>query len=477
MLEGFGGLAHPPPSKSFPVGSPAVVARQCLADERNLAPQRSREGCPSPMALVPSGLSSPARGLSKACTATSSTARFAPPTMVVARRLTTQPFTENSVVNARSVTVVREQVDLHVCEAVLNGQSRSERRVADAAASVDHNSVHRVSVADELDPFSRHSTRRRRAEPDVAPRRVMSDAIGGEPPLRREYAAAYKDAGVDADHQRLVTAIAGALQLDGRVDAAFLTGSLASGRADRFSDVDLLVFAPDDMIDVVAQDAASLVDSASPVVDDSCRRIGGSWLLNCVLATGGRVDIVAAPASAATVTPRWGPVRALFDRVGIEQQLPEPSAPYRIEHDDNWLLELTRGVLRTLLLLPMVAERREWLRGAQHVQLLKQDLLELLLYRSGDPPLSRPGVWAWSELSDRLAEPARQLVEDLPPAAATAEAVVSGHLAVAEVFLRLARTTLPRDSWPIAYEQAIVEFLRRNGFELVRDSGNAAQGT
>ena len=269
-----------------------------------------------------------------------------------------------------------------------------------------------------------------------------------------------------SEDNSVVRAIAGALAGDERVRAAFLTGSFASGRSDQFSDIDVLAFALDDVLDSVVNDLPALVSTAAAVVDESCREIGAARLWNCVLVTGDRVDIVVAPASAAQSTPRWGPVRALFDRDGVEVQLPQPSAPYRLEHDDKWLLDLTRGVLRTLLLLPMLVDRREFLRGAQHVQLLKQDLLELLLFRGGDPPMTRPGLWAWSELTHRLDEAAQQLVIDLPPAAATAEAVIGGHLAVAEVFLSLAKETLVHGQWPSEYERAVVGFLERSGFKL-----------
>ena len=271
---------------------------------------------------------------------------------------------------------------------------------------------------------------------------------------------------MDADRDALVTAIADVLERDGRFAAAFVTGSLANDRGDRFSDVDLLVFVSGERAGDIVEELPTVLHPVSAVVDASSRPIGGAWLLNCVLASGDRVDVVVAPVSAAAATPRWGPVRALFDRGSVEEQLPPPSAPYRLEHDDEWLLTLTRGFLRTLLLLPMLVEREEFLRGAQHVQLLKQDLLELLLYRSGDPPLSRPGVWAWSELPQRLSAQDRRLAEDLPPAGATAESVASGHLAVAEVFLALARDLLPPDLWPLAYEQAIVAYLEREGFEF-----------
>jgi predicted nucleotidyltransferase len=271
---------------------------------------------------------------------------------------------------------------------------------------------------------------------------------------------------VNADDPPLLTAVAQALERDVRLSAAFLTGSHASGRADRFSDVDVLLFAEDGATEVVTEDLPGVLNAATEIVDASSRPIGLSRLVNCVLATGERIDIVVAPLSTATTTPRWGPIRVLFDRSGVEGQLPPVSAPFRVDHDDEWLLELTRGFLRTLLLLPMLVERGELLRGAQHVQLCKQDLLELLLYRAGDPPLSRPGMWAWSELSERLPEPLRRLVEDLPPAAATVEGVIEGHLAVAGVYLRIAKETLPRNRWPAAYEDATLGFLARGGYEL-----------
>jgi predicted nucleotidyltransferase len=273
---------------------------------------------------------------------------------------------------------------------------------------------------------------------------------------------------VTAEEERLVTALVREFERDVRIDAAFLTGSRARGDHDDHSDIDLLVFAADASIHEVGQDLERVVAGATPIVDLARRLIGSGLLYNVVTAKGRRVDVAVAPSSAVATTQHWGDTRVLFDRADIAQRLPVRSPPYRQDHDTDWVIALTKGVLRTLLLLPMLVDRHELLRGSHHVQLLKQDLLELLLHRAGDPPIARPGIWAWSELNHRLPAADRELVASLPPAGMTAPAVIDGHLSVAAVFLPIARQLVEAGRpWPLAsYEAAVRHLLEEHGLEL-----------
>ena len=154
---------------------------------------------------------------------------------------------------------------------------------------------------------------------------------------------------------------------------------------------------------------------------------------------------------------------AVFDRDGIAKRLPEPRLPPAVEHDAAWVSELIYTFIRTLSVLPMLLERGELVRLTQHVQCLKQDLLELLLFENGDPPCRRPGAWAWVDLSERLPASDLALVAGLPALAATRESVIEGHVAVASRFLPRARGAAARagESFPSEFERAALGFLER----------------
>ena len=153
----------------------------------------------------------------------------------------------------------------------------------------------------------------------------------------------------------------------------------------------------------------------------------------------------------------------MFDRDGIAQRLSEPRLPPAVEHDGAWLSELIYTFIRTLSVLPMLLERGELVRLTQHAQLMKQDLLELLIFENGDPPCRRPGAWAWVDLSERLPPTDLALVASLPALAATRASVIEGHVAVASRFLPRARSAAARagEPFPSEFERAALAFLER----------------
>jgi predicted nucleotidyltransferase len=251
------------------------------------------------------------------------------------------------------------------------------------------------------------------------------------------------------------------------VVAGFVTGSHAHDDADEFSDIDLMVVVEDDAVDLTIETAKTILDRpAGRLVDFASRSIGSSRLANAVLADADRIDLVVLPRSAVATTPRWGSTIRLFDKDGVEALLPPPSPPVRLARDDAFVLELVKGVLRTVLLLPMLLHREEYLRGSQHVQLLKQDLIELLLHRAGNPPLKRPGSWAWSDLNNRLPAADRSLIEALPETAPNRVAVATGHSTTASVILAVAKDLLV--PWPLAaYEETTNVWLRKHGLDAI----------
>jgi predicted nucleotidyltransferase len=256
-----------------------------------------------------------------------------------------------------------------------------------------------------------------------------------------------------------------ALRGDEGVRALFVTGSHAAGREDEHSDLDLLAVIDGALPHEVAARVMEVVDELDQVVDTASRPLGQSLLVNLITRSCRRIDLVVTGADIVPTTPRFGPARPLFDRDDIQSRLPTVSAAPQPTHDAGWFDSVVRGALRTSSLLPMLIAREEFIRGAAHAQLLKQDLIELLLFSGGDPPLSRPGLWAWSDLNRRLSPDHRRQVEDLPAPGTGREDVIAAHVATLRALLALARDVASARGfeWRYdAFEQAVYDHLERH---------------
>ena len=221
------------------------------------------------------------------------------------------------------------------------------------------------------------------------------------------------------------------LEADERVRALFLSGSRATGSEDRFSDLDLLLVIDDENFEAFCEEWQSWVGKLSPTVATKPRSFDRGFLINATTPSCARFDVFVRRVARVTSEPGWEMPAAVFDRDGIAEMLPEARLPPAVEHDAAWLSELIYTFIRTLSVLPMLVERREFVRLTQHAQLLKQDLLELLIFENGDPPCRRPGAWAWVDLAERLPATDLALVASLPALAATRESVIEGHEALA----------------------------------------------
>jgi predicted nucleotidyltransferase len=194
-------------------------------------------------------------------------------------------------------------------------------------------------------------------------------------------------------------------------------GSLARGEADAYSDLDLIATVDDP----AAFDAEAVVREATETV--LLRRLP----FGVVAVTPGwlRLDLVVRGADAPEHDPRPPDVRGLAEEF-----------------------------LRVLGLLPTVAGRGEWIVGSDGVWLLRLLLVQLCLALNGETAVT--GV---KRLNAKLTAAQRAEIEALPPIAATRDAVVEGHLAIARAFLRRARSAV--DDWPTPLEDATRAHLSR----------------
>jgi hypothetical protein len=218
-------------------------------------------------------------------------------------------------------------------------------------------------------------------------------------------------------------------ELYGRIEAAvggngtlrLGTGSLTRGSADAYSDLDLVVEADDpDAFDAVAAIAAATPTVLLRRMPFGATAITPDWL---------RVDLV--------VAPRGG---------DAGPQQPQPT-------DVDALAE---EFLRVLGLLPVVVARGEWIVASDGAWLLRSFLVRLLLAENGEAVVT--GV---KRLNEKLTAEQRELVERLPPIAATHEGAIAAHLAIAAAFLPRAKQLATR--WPADLEAATYAHLAREG--------------
>ncbi|CAN5445474.1 hypothetical protein BH10ACT10_BH10ACT10_02160 [soil metagenome] len=252
------------------------------------------------------------------------------------------------------------------------------------------------------------------------------------------------------------------LRADRRVQAAWLSGSLARDEGDQFSDVDLVVAVDDAERDALLADWDDLAASVAPIVFSNRLDAGPTTVLNHVTDEWLRFDVAVLSPEGVVRTRTASSLRTLFDPTGLHERLRpagetlQPSGP-RIEG-------LVREFLRVLGLLPVVLGRDELVVGASGSGLLRTMVVQLMLEDTAVE--DRGGALRLRGLlpDDRMAA-----VAALPPIEATRESVIAVHLACAELFLPLARQLAARTgvAWPDDMERALRAHLERQlGLDL-----------
>jgi predicted nucleotidyltransferase len=249
--------------------------------------------------------------------------------------------------------------------------------------------------------------------------------------------------------EELIQSVIDVLQADDRVRATWLSGSLGRGAGDRYSDVDLVaVVAEENRAGFVAE-WDGIVATIAPVVLTNRLNFGASTVFNHVTADWLRFDVaVVTPASLDRYTA--SAVRVLFDKDDLYSGLRlagEPLAPSgpRVEG-------LTKEFMRVLGLLPVVLGREEYAVGASGSGLVRALLIQLM---TEDVAVADRG--GAMHLRGLLPDAQLAAINDLPPILATRESAIAVHMAVARLFLPLARDLSERTGapWPDALESAL----------------------
>ena len=308
-----------------------------------------------------------------------------------------------------------------------------------------------------------HPTRGHRGRPPHTARRRARG-----PPRRRHGGGTVSGigevcGGLRPGYAELAKRITGALAADARVQCVPVTGSLATGLADRYSDLDLAAVVTD--TDAAADILATLPELVGDVAYCTALTRGPVWVFTAVTATWLRVDVLLEPRPVAT---RRGhpPHLVVFDRGHTAGPTPPPAPRALVEQ-----------FVRVLGLLEVVIGRGEYFVGMQGVMLLRQYLVDLFHAENGRPPAGGA-----KRLAHLLTDQQAGLLVAQPPLVADREQVIAGHLAAAAAFLPRARRLLEQqgEPWPAAFAAATRHHLQQTrnlGVQQLTDPEPGSENT
>ena len=259
------------------------------------------------------------------------------------------------------------------------------------------------------------------------------------------------------DQHALLDQLVAALAADPRIRSAWLSGSLAKGAGDAWSDIDLTVVVDEPDLAACLRDCAAGALALPATVF--------SQLVHGRIFSG--------------VTPAWSRFDLAFltpaefarqDDAGLRRLLGETAAPppRPAGPDHDAVARVSRLIfefLRVLGLSPVCIGRQEWLVAQQGVELLRGMLVELLLEQNGVPRAARGA----KRLNAFLSLDQRAALEALPAPAADRAALLAAQGEIARLFLAHAKPLAQRlgVTWPEAFEAATRDHLRRElGLEI-----------
>ena len=253
--------------------------------------------------------------------------------------------------------------------------------------------------------------------------------------------------------QSLIDAIVRVLSADGRIESAWLTGSLGKGAGDEFSDVDVTVVAPDGVFEETLRSYSNNTSAIAPVVFSQVVHVR---IVNCVTRDWERFDLTFVKPAEYAVMP-LAAARPLFNRGTPERTFPVPP-PYKITAAR--VLQLTNEFIRVLGLTPVGIGRGEFLTMQDGTGLLRRMTLDLMMESNGIGPAARGGAL---HLNQFLTGEQRGALEAVPPVGAAPESVLAAGTALARIFLPLAKKLAAETGahWPSSFEDATRAHLAR----------------
>jgi len=263
-----------------------------------------------------------------------------------------------------------------------------------------------------------------------------------------------------AGYRALFDRVAAAARADSRVRALWVSGSLARGDADAYSDLDLVAAIADAEFDAFAAGWREWLAAITPtVLAREIPFLRGSFY--SLTPTCERLDVVIERASRVTQS-MFRTRKLVFDKDDLHAHVPPPAPP---AGPDRAKVETAiEEPLRYLALVPAVLGRGELLLAQEGFGHMRRRLSELFLELNA--PLPTTGVKHWR---DKLTAEQYAVLEALPWPAATREALIDADRIFARVFLEQARPIAERLGvrWPEELEAAVRAHLERElGLEI-----------
>ncbi len=253
--------------------------------------------------------------------------------------------------------------------------------------------------------------------------------------------------------QFLIDSITRVLSADTRIQSAWLTGSLGKGGGDEFSDVDVTVVVPDASFEETLSAYSSDTSGIAPVV---FTQVVHGRVVNAVAEDWSRFDLTFVKPGEFAVMPLTA-ARPLFNRGTPERVFAAPP-PYKTSAQR--VLQLSNEFIRVIGLTPVGIGREEFTTLLEGVGLLRRMLLDLMLEANGIGPMTRGGAL---HMNLFLTNEQRGALESLPPVQATRASIVASGVALARIFLPLAKKLAVETNatWPVAFEEATRKHLAR----------------
>ncbi len=255
--------------------------------------------------------------------------------------------------------------------------------------------------------------------------------------------------------QQLIERIRALLHEEAGIGAAWLSGSLAVGTGDAFSDVDVVALAMDSPVSEVSDAIATRLGAlCRPVL---VNRLFGGRILSVVTEDWQRFDI------SIVLEEDLGrydalKLKSLFNRSG---KTPPVQPEVRYQPTEEALRPLVTEFLRILGLTVVVVGREEYALALSGIEHLRRMTFDLMLEENAVPPWKRGGALHRNPL---LTAEQRAELLSLPPLVAKRDSVLDGHRAFAEIFLPRAKRLATRIgmSWPTDFENSTSRYLETN---------------
>jgi predicted nucleotidyltransferase len=259
--------------------------------------------------------------------------------------------------------------------------------------------------------------------------------------------------------QRLIDAGVAAAQADRRIESLWLSGSLAAGTGDEWSDVDLVAVVradedPESVADAWARDLGAIADYVHSIrpFPRLISVVARDWARFDVLFMA-PFDLVGQPGK---------PLAALF----LARGAAEPDAPLTSRSHGQFDVErVAREFLRVVGLGPGVMARGHFIIALDGMQILRSLCIDLMLAETGH---SRTDA-SPKRLESLLTDEQRAALRSLPPLSATQESVIETQVELCRLFLPRARAFAATQGalWPSEFEAATRAWIRDSlGIEL-----------